>query len=62
MVNLVNITSANHQHVSTLTLAFSSRHFCTTHLREMIHLSKQVTEHGVYVVHLRKGEQKHFGF
>lgn len=28
-----------------------------THLREMIHLSKQVSEHGVYVVHLQTVER-----
>lgn len=28
-----------------------------THLREMIHLSEQVSEHGVYVVHLQTVER-----
>lgn len=28
-----------------------------THLREMIHLSEQVSEHGVYVVHLQMVER-----
>lgn len=40
-----------------LTLAFSSQQCYTTHLREIIYLSEQVAEHGVYVVHLRMVEQ-----
>lgn len=41
-------------------LAFSSQHCSPTHLREMVDLSEQVSEHVIYVVHLWMVEHNTF--